>query len=96
MPVTRSAKKALRVSRKKAQVNQRIRTAYKAAVKAVRENPTAENLKKATSALDRAAKKGIIHTNKAARLKSRLAKLLPSPSPKPTKNKKKKATSKAK
>lgn len=77
MPVTKSAKKALRVSRRKEAVNQKIKRQWKAAVKTVRTKSTGKNLKKAFSELDRAAKKGIIHTNKAARLKSRLTKLVP-------------------
>lgn len=77
MPVTKSAKKALRVSRRKEAVNQKIKRQWKAAVKTVRTNPTGQNLKKVFSELDIAAKKGIIHTNKAARLKSRLTKLVP-------------------
>jgi small subunit ribosomal protein S20 len=39
-------------------------------------NPTAEVIRQAISALDRAAKKGVIHANNAARRKSRLMKKL--------------------
>jgi small subunit ribosomal protein S20 len=38
--------------------------------------PAAEAVKKATTALDKAAQKGIIHVNNAARRKSRLTKKL--------------------
>lgn len=76
MPVTKSAKKALRVSLRKKSVNNRVRRQWKSAVKALRENPTAQGLKKVFTELDRAAKRGVIHQNKAARLKSRLSKLL--------------------
>jgi len=48
----------------------------KESVSAARKKPTPTNLKKAFSALDRAAKKKIIHKGKAARLKSRLSLLL--------------------
>jgi len=45
-------------------------------VKAARRAPTAKTLAQAYQALDKAAKRRIIHSNKASRLKSRLAKLL--------------------
>jgi len=76
MPVTKSAKKALRRDRRRTIINLRIKKAYKEAVRLVRKNPTLEALKRAYSQLDRAAKKKVIPKNKAARLKSRLAKLL--------------------
>ena len=76
MPVTVSAKKALRRDRRRTIVNKKIRIKIKEAVKAARKKPTPKTLKEAYSALDRAAKKKVIHKNKASRLKSRLAKLL--------------------
>jgi len=74
MPITSSAKKALRRDKRRALVNKKIRKKYRNALKKARENPTKKNLKNAYSALDRAAKKGVIHKNKASRLKSRLTK----------------------
>lgn len=47
----------------------------KAALKKAKEKPTKKNLALAYSAVDRAVKKKVIHQNKAARLKSRLAKM---------------------
>lgn len=41
-----------------------------------RKKPTKKNLGSVFSELDRAAKKHVIHKNKAARLKSRLSKLV--------------------
>lgn len=76
MPITKSSKKALRRSRRQVLVNARVREEYKVVAKVVRKNPTRITLKKAYSALDMAAKKKVIHKNKASRLKSRLAKLL--------------------
>ena len=76
MPVTKGAKRALRRDRRRAAINLKTREAYKEAVRLARREPSEENLKKAYSQLDRAAKKKVIHKNKAARLKSRLAKLL--------------------
>lgn len=75
MPVTVSAKKALRQDQRRMIVNRRIRDRLKRALKQARENPTKKLLSQATSILDRTAKKGVVHPNKAARLKSRLAKL---------------------
>lgn len=93
MPVTKSAKKALRQSGKREALNKKIRSQYRAAVKSVRENPSAKGLQEAFSALDKAVKKNVIHKNKASRLKSQLARLLPQ---KPTKKSRtsKKGTSK--
>lgn len=75
MPVTVSAKKALRQDRRRMIVNRRIRRQLIKALKQARKNPTKKLLNQAVSILDRASKKGVIHSKKAARLKSRLAKL---------------------
>ena len=75
MPVTKSAKKALRRDRRRATINKRIKEKIKEVLKRVRKSPTKKNLQEASSVLDKAAKKKVIHKNKASRLKSRLAKL---------------------
>lgn len=75
MPVTVSAKKALRRDQRKTIINRRIQSRLKEALKQARENPTKKHLSQAASIIDQAAKKRVIHPNKAARLKSRLAKL---------------------
>ncbi len=75
MPVIESAKKALRRDKRRALVNKRIKEKVKAILKKTRKNPQKKNLKEAFTFLDRAAKKKVIHKNKANRLKSRLAKL---------------------
>ena len=49
MPITKSAKDALRKDRKRTKINRPVRDAYKQAVKLMRKEPTAENLKKAYS-----------------------------------------------
>lgn len=74
MPITQSAKKALRRDKRRAIVNLRIKRKMKAALKKAKEKPIKKNLALAYSALDRAVKKKIIHKNKAARLKSKLTK----------------------
>lgn len=76
MPITKSAKKALRKNRRKTIINRLVKEQIKIALKAMRKKPTAKKLIKAEKTLDQAAKKKVIHKNKAARLKSRLRKLL--------------------
>lgn len=74
MPIIKSAKKAVASSARKRVANQTRRKLYKAAVKVARTEATSVNLSAAAKALDKAAKGGTIHRNKASRLKSRLAK----------------------
>ena len=76
MPVTKSAKGALKVAKRNTLQNARIKRRVHAVVKTARETKTKDALSKAFSVLDRAAKINVIHTNKAARLKSRLSALL--------------------
>ena len=82
MPLTSSAKKALATDKRRKIENDLTRAKVKSALKgakiAIRENQkeTPESISKAFSELDRAAKKNVIHKNKAARLKSRLVKRL--------------------
>lgn len=76
MPIIESAKKALRQSKRKKLVNDRVLRQLRCVVKKARTSRTPDSIKKAYSALDRAVKKNVIHKNKASRLKSRLAKLL--------------------
>jgi small subunit ribosomal protein S20 len=76
VPKIRSAKKRMRQGRARALANRARRSAIKTAVKKARQEPTAESVKAAASALDRGARKGLIHRNAAARKKSRLAKRL--------------------
>lgn len=74
MPVTKSAEKKMRRDEHKRMVNLRVRRRYKKALKKAEEDPAQENINKAYSMVDMAAKKRVIHKNKAARLKSRLIK----------------------
>jgi small subunit ribosomal protein S20 len=77
MPVTKTAKRALRGSRKKESVNKLISSSLEGAIRAAKKSKTGEKILKAISLADRAAKKQVIHRNKAARIKSQLARLLP-------------------
>ena len=75
MPNIASAKKNMRKSRAAAVRNRAQRSALRTALKKAKA-PTAaaEERVSAVSLLDRAARKGLIHKNAAARLKSRMAK----------------------
>ncbi len=76
MPNIRSAKKRMRQSRKNAAANRAQRSALRTAIRKVRSAPdsaeAAAALKKAEQLLDRAARKGLVHRNAAARQKARL------------------------
>lgn len=77
MPKIKSAKKAMRQARARTVRNRAQRSALRTAVKRVRVAATAaaatEAYALAARLLDRAARKGLIHRNNAARHKSRLA-----------------------
>ena len=75
MPVTYTAKRALRTSSRKALVNKTIINQLEVAIRQAKRTKTGVSLKKAVSLVDRAAKKKVIHKNKAARIKSTLSKL---------------------
>lgn len=76
----KSAQKRARQIKKRTERNKKIKSLIKGAVKRTlteTDKETAINeFKKAVSSLDRAAVKGVIHPNKAARLKSKLAKAI--------------------
>lgn len=76
MPITKRAIKKLRHDRIRSVQTDKIRGTLRKLIKAARITPTKKSLSTAFSALDKAAKGHIIHKNKAARLKSRLSKLL--------------------
>lgn len=73
MPITKSAKKALRQSKSRRIFNLRRIAEMKSAVKQAQKT---KEPSLAYKAIDKAAKKGIIKKNAAARKKSRLAKIL--------------------
>lgn len=74
MPNIASAKKNMRKSRAAAVRNRAQRSALRTALKKARvETAGTETVTEAVSLLDRAARKGLIHKNKAARHKSQLA-----------------------
>lgn len=78
LPITKSAKKALRQSQKRRQRNlariKRLKQAIKTAKKAAgqKSKDAGEKAKQAIILIDKAVKTHIIHQNKASRLKSKL------------------------
>ncbi len=77
MPVTKTAKRALRGSKRKTQVNKLMITRLEIAVRIAKKGKKEKDIIRAISLADRAAKKHTIHKNKAARIKSTLSKLIP-------------------
>ncbi len=77
MPVTKTAKRALRGSLKKGIVNKLIVSNLEKAIRSAKKTKAVKEITKAVSLADRAVKKRFIHKNKAARIKSALSKLLP-------------------
>jgi small subunit ribosomal protein S20 len=76
LPNVKSAEKRMRTSAIRAERNRMFRSRMRTALKKVRNAGDAETaasaFREASSLLDRAARKRIIHPNKAARAKSRL------------------------
>ena len=73
MPIIKSAVKRMRQTAKRRERNVGIKKDIKGAVKAFVAEPSAKNLSKAQSELDKAVKKGLIKQNTAARRKASLA-----------------------
>ena len=75
MPNIASAKKNMRKSRAAQVRNRAQRSTLSTALKKARaENASSESMAEAITLLDRAARKGLVHKNAAARRKSRMAK----------------------
>lgn len=77
MPNTSSAKKALRQTKKRTELNIKIKNTYKKALKVAKKAietgaDAKEEIRLAQKTLDKAAKKGVIKKNTAARRLSRL------------------------
>ena len=76
MPVTKTAKRALRGSKRKEIVNKITLSKLEIAIKLAKKSKTKKNIENAMSLADRASKENTIHANKSARIKSQLSKLL--------------------
>ena len=82
MPNIKSAKKRMRSNAKKANVNTLVSSSMKTAIKkfekeikAGNKEEAQNNLNIALQRIDKAKNSGLVHKNKAARLKSRLSKM---------------------
>lgn len=95
MPLIKSAKKAIKTTKRQTEENRLVRAKIKDTLKGARmaitagDKDVAEKISKAYRELDLAAKKHVIHKNKAARLKSRLMKKLATTAPTEAKSAKK-------
>lgn len=87
MPVIKSAKKKLKVDRKRESANKKARAFINLVLKKAQKKPTPENVRIAFRAIDKGVKKDIFHKNKAARIKSGLTKLISKKSPSSEKTK---------
>ena len=82
MPITKSAKKAIRVSSRKKGYNDILKRKMKELMKKIEKTARADKkeaekiLSSAFAAIDKAAKRGVIKKNNASRKKSRLSKLI--------------------
>ena len=78
MPNIKSSERSVKTDAKRRARNNAIKSSVRTASRKVRENDktaeAAELLNKASSLIDKAARKGALHKNTAARKKSRLAK----------------------
>jgi len=74
LPTHKSAKKRLKTNRKSNTRNRAVKSRLRTLVKHAETSVDEASLKEAVSLLDRAARKKVIHPNKASRMKSRLAK----------------------
>jgi len=75
MPVTKTAKRALRSSKRKEGVNKVIKSQLEIALRVAKKTKSPKDTIVAISLTDRAAKKKVIHKNKAAHIKSSLSRL---------------------
>lgn len=73
MPIIKSAKKRVKTTKKATLRNARTKKTLRSALKAFAKTSTSKNHSAAQSALDKAAKKGLLHKNKVARKKRQLA-----------------------
>lgn len=76
MPLLKHAKKKLKQDKKRTIRNKKVKTTFKESVKKAKVVKTEKTISAAFQAIDKAAKKHLIHKNKAARMKSALSKLV--------------------
>jgi len=76
MAHSKQAQKRIRTNAKARKANKIVRSAMRSTVKKAGKTAAPADQARAQKALDKAAKKGVLHKNAAARKKSRLAKAL--------------------
>ncbi len=76
MPVTKTAKRALRSSDRKRELNKSVTTALSLAERIVRRDKSKKALENLFSVADKAAKRKVIHQKKADRIKRRISKIV--------------------
>ena len=80
MPTHKSAAKRMKTAERDRQKNKRVKSNLRAAIRDYKAGKAGQEkiaeFRELTSIIDGAAKKGVIHKNKAARTKSRLSKLV--------------------
>ena len=74
MPIIKSAKKRVRTAKKATIRNSKTKRSLRNALKTFRAAPSSQSHREAQSQVDTAVKKGVVHKNKAARLKKQAAK----------------------
>jgi len=91
MPIIKSAKKRVRTAKKAAVRNSKTKRSLRGALKVFSKSPSTKAHSDVHSNLDKAVKKGVVHKNKAARLKKQAAVRAKAAGVKPTKATTKKA-----
>jgi len=76
LPTHKSAQKRLKTNEKSNIRNRAVKSQIRTVVKNAETSVDEASLKEAVSLLDSAARKKVIHRNKAARMKSRLARMV--------------------
>lgn len=76
MPILNNAKKALRQNKKRTLANTGKKSTLKTKILALKKNKSPESLRTTGALIDKMVKAGIIHKNKANRLKSKIARMV--------------------
>jgi small subunit ribosomal protein S20 len=76
MPIIKSAKKKLKVDRKRESANKKVKAFINFVIKKAQRKPTEVNVREAFKAIDKGVKKDIFHKNKGSRAKASLSKLI--------------------
>ncbi|HUW24507.1 MAG TPA: 30S ribosomal protein S20 [Patescibacteria group bacterium] len=75
MPIIKSAKKALRQTKKRTLANRSKKNLLQTQMRAFKKGKNQKSLSAIYALVDKMAKTGVIHKNKAARIKSRFSRL---------------------